>query len=76
MVRFGRTVDKGSLPVFSVETEDDARALIAFACPMTHHGEYYARELAQSQTLENLAAFSDRLAKSWDLIKASRNKVV
>ncbi len=38
-------------------------------CPQDHiTGKHFARELAAEQTLENLYAFSDKLAKAHDLI--------
>lgn len=58
--------------MFSVDTEDDAKLLISTACPMDYSGRYYARELAEDQTLENLYAFSDRLAEVWDRIERIR----
>jgi hypothetical protein len=48
--------------VFSVSTEREAKKLIVLACPMDDSGQYYARELAEDQTLANLYAFGDRLA--------------
>lgn len=64
MVRYGRTVpfDEGFLPVFSVNTEEDAKKLLTVACGTNEQGEFIARELAHEQTLENLYAFGDRLA--------------
>lgn len=56
------SVPKGSLPVFSVDNEEDAKRLIVAACPFEPGVGYYAAELADDQTLDNLAAFSDRLA--------------
>ena len=47
--------------MFSVNNEKEAKALISLACPMSLGGEYFAPELAEEQTLENLEAFSDRL---------------
>lgn len=61
-MRFGRTVDEGFLPVFSVENDSQAKSLIVATCPMDNDGNYYSRELAGGQTLENLRAFSDKLA--------------
>lgn len=61
-MRFGRTVEEGSLPVYSVDTEEEAKSLLVLACETNTDGEFIARELAHDQTLENLAAFSDRLA--------------
>lgn len=61
-VGFGRgPVPDGALPVFSVDSEDEAERLLAAACPRDHEGNLYARELAVDQTLENLEAFSQRL---------------
>ncbi len=65
-MRYGRIVEKGALAVFSVDTEEQARALLSFTCPTNLAGEYIATELAVEQTLENLDAFSDRLAEAWD----------
>ncbi len=62
MVGFGRNLPDGYLPVFSVDTEDEADELLRFACGTLPDGSYFARELILEQTLENLAAFSDRLA--------------
>lgn len=56
----------GRLPVFTTDTEAEARALIALACPMNMDGDYYAPELAQEQTIENLRAFTARLADLYD----------
>lgn len=62
MVRYGRTVEDGALPVYSTDTEEEAKALIVAACPRDRiTGEYYAPELVERQNLRNLAAFSQRL---------------
>lgn len=59
---YGRTCPKGYLAVYSVDTEEQARRLIATACPLARDGSgYYAPELANEQTLETLSAFGDRL---------------
>jgi hypothetical protein len=68
-VGYGRSVPNGHLPVFSVDTEEEARTLITMACPMDLSGQHFARELAIEQTLENLEAFSDRLEQCWKLVK-------
>jgi hypothetical protein len=47
--------------VYSVADDEEARMLIATGCPRDNKGTYYARELAQEQTLENLKKFSDKL---------------
>lgn len=58
---FGTKLKEGTLPVYSVGTEKEAQSLITLTCPTSEHGEYFAPELAQEQTLENLQKFSDRL---------------
>ncbi len=52
--------------MFTTNTEAEARALIALACSCNYDGEYIARELVHEQTLENLYAFSARLADLYD----------
>jgi hypothetical protein len=41
---------------------------------MGYDGHYYARELAEEQTLENLQLFSDKLQRCWDLLQKNRRK--
>lgn len=67
-MRYGRSVPEGFLPVFSVDSDDEARALIVAACPRGLDGEYYARELAEAQTLANLEAFSTKLDRIHDIM--------
>jgi hypothetical protein len=77
VVRYGRTVEPGFLPVYSVDTEEEAKRLLALACPKNLDGEYYARQLTEEQTLENLDVFSDHLHKCQQIISAkSRAKGV
>jgi hypothetical protein len=59
----------GFLPVFSVDTDEEARRLIVATCKLGNDGEYYATELLREQTLENLMKFSDRLAEVHDIMK-------
>jgi hypothetical protein len=73
-VGYGRDIPEGSLPVFSVDTEKEAKMLIVAACQTNISGEYIAKELAREQTLENLEAFSNRLAETWELIKPNEQK--
>lgn len=56
--------------MFSVDTEEEAKSLIVATCPMGYDGEYYARELAEEQTLENLYAFGEKIAAAHDRTKA------
>lgn len=71
-MRYGRSVPDGFLPVFSVDTEQEAKDLIVLCCPRDDNGVHYARELAAEQTLENLQAFSDKLARGWDMMQAAK----
>lgn len=66
MVGYGRVTPEGKLPVFSVDTEEQAKMLIIMTCPRDMEGNHYARELAREQTLENLALFSDKIQTCWD----------
>ena len=59
--------------MFIVDTEEEAKALIVAACPLNYEGEYFSRELAQEQTLENLQAFSDKLAYCWQLMEEAKS---
>ena len=69
-MRYGRSVpiDAGFLPVFSVDTEEDAESLLILACPRNMDGEFVARELVHEQTLDNLQAFSDKLAQCYQIL--------
>ena len=62
VVGFGTVVPDGHLPVFSTDTEEQARRLLIAACGTNIKREFIAKELAQEQTLVNLQAFSERLA--------------
>jgi hypothetical protein len=55
------TVPRGFLPVFSVGSMEEARALLVLACPRNVDHEFVAPELAEAQNLDNLAAFGARL---------------
>ncbi len=68
-MRYGRTVEPGFLPVYSVDSEEEARDLLTLACQTNLDGEYVARELVEEQTLEKLAAFGDRLAKTHAIMR-------
>jgi hypothetical protein len=61
VVRYGRTCPEGFLPIFSVETEDEAERLLTAACKRGRDGDFIAPELVHNQTLENLYSFGDRL---------------
>lgn len=67
---YGRRTPNGSLPVFSVDTEKEAKDLIVMTCGTNVLGQYIARELVHEQTLENLYAFGARLADAYKFMKA------
>jgi hypothetical protein len=54
------------MPVFTVNDEKEATMLVALACPRGFDGKYYAPELAQDQTFENLEAFGNRLEELYN----------
>ena len=72
IVGHGSRVPSGSLPVFSVGDKREAQELLVLACQTNLHGDFVASELVHEQTLENLAKFSDRLAKAHAIIKKRR----
>lgn len=67
-MRYGAVAPEGFLPVYSVDSEDEAHRLLVLTCSRDYgrggSGEFIARELAREQTIENLEAFSLRLAKA------------
>ena len=73
-MRYGRSVPSGFLPVFSTNTEDEARALLTLACPTNRDGDFVAPELAREQTIDNLMAFSDRLQRCWEMMEDRKDR--
>lgn len=64
MVRFGRAGEcpKGFLPVHSVDTPEQAKALLTLACQTNRNGEYIARELVHpDRSISDLELFATRL---------------
>lgn len=59
-------VPNGSLPIFSVDTEEEARSLVVAACPRGYDGKYYSRELIANRTLETLYVFGEKIASYHD----------
>ena len=57
-------MDGGFLPVYSVDTEEEARALLVLACGTNAGGEFVARELVEDQSLEMLTSFGERLERT------------
>ena len=68
IVKYGRTCPEGFLPVFSVNTEDEAKKLLILVCPRNENGEFVAPELAREQTLDNLWAFGDKLERAYGMM--------
>ncbi len=68
-MRYGRSIEKGFLPVYSVGDEEEAKDLIVLTCPTFPDGTHYARELANEQTLENLQKISDKLHEAHGHLK-------
>ena len=73
-MRYGRTVEKGFLPVYSVDSAEEARDLLIAACDTNVEREFVARETVEEQTLENLYAFGRRLADVHERIKRRRRE--
>lgn len=71
-MRVGLTCPAGHLPVYSAATEREARVLVAAVCPLSATGHYVAPELAEEQTIENLARFSWRLHAAAERMRAKR----
>lgn len=51
-----------------MDTESEAKRLVVMACKRDLKGNLFAPELAQQQTLENLEAFSARLAHVHEIL--------
>lgn len=72
-MRYGRSCPPGFLPVYSVDTEEEAQKLLVAACGTNLQGEFIARELADEQTIDRLRAFGDRLAEVHQRISKPRS---
>lgn len=71
-MRYGRGAPpKGFLPVFSVNTEEEAQELLIAACSHRADGHFYSDELSRSQDLEMLQRFSDKLDRIYNIQRAS-----
>jgi len=60
---------KGFLPVFSVNSEEEARKLIVATCSRGADGKFYSAELAVVQTLDVLEQFSRKLERVYSLMQ-------
>lgn len=69
VVTYGRKCPEGFLPVFSVDSEQEAIDLLTLTCPKNAMGQWFSRELAMNQSLETLDSFSDTLHEAYELMK-------
>jgi len=61
----------------SVDTEEEAKALLTLGCQTNYDGDYIAKELIHEQTLDNLSQFGERLNQLYeDYIKPNKEKEV
>lgn len=67
-MRFGLKCEDGFLPVYSVGSEKEARALLTMCCGTNNEGEFVARELMNEQNMGNLLTFGLRLHKMHELL--------
>lgn len=65
---YGRSTPDGSLPVYSVGTEEEAEELLVMACPTNSEGRFVAPDLVQEQTIENLEKFGLRLDRYHEIL--------
>jgi len=83
-VAVGRTVPKGFLPVYSVDTIAEAKHLVRAVCKLGYDGKYYSEALAVAREgpeprtvaeidrqLASLNVFSDQLDAAHEHIKAN-----
>ena len=66
MVQYGTVVPDGFLPVFSVDTEEEAEQLLVLCCGRNLDGDFVADELLEEQTIPNLLRFGERLERVWE----------
>lgn len=65
-MRYGRSVEEGFLPVFAVDTEEEAKSLLVLCCQKQRVNgklEFIAKELLHDQSIENLEGFGERLKR-------------
>jgi hypothetical protein len=68
-VRYGRgACPEGFLPIFSVNSEDEAQRLLVATCSRGLDGNYYANEMAREQSLAQFVVFGQKLERVYALI--------
>jgi uncharacterized membrane protein len=82
-VSVGRTVPKGFLPVYSVDTAEEARSLVVATCSRGLDGKYYSDILAAAREteaksnadierqLDSLNVFADKLDAAHERLVAN-----
>ena len=63
-MRVGQVCPKGFLPIYSVDTEEEAHRLVEITCPRNPDGTYFSRHLAEGQSIERLFEFGEQLDKA------------
>lgn len=61
IVRYSATIEEGFLPVFSVDSDEEALALILSVCGQNPFGELVDPRVSEGQDLDDLYALSNRL---------------
>jgi hypothetical protein len=73
-VRVGQVCPRGFLPVYSTDTEEEARRLVVMCCSLGAGGRYYANEvmgLDGDARIEGFNAFGRRLAEAHARLRAA-----
>ena len=76
-VQVGTVCPKGFLPVYSVDTEEDAKMLVTLACPLGLDNLHYAPELVGTsgdERIRKFVAFGKRLVKIHQMMKKRMKK--
>lgn len=68
----GEKIHTGALPVFSVDTYDDADSLRTLHCRLARDGSGVYRLNTPPETLTGLYAWTDKLRASYDAMLARR----
>lgn len=69
-MRYGRgAVPQGFLPVFSTDTEEEARAVIVATCSRNRDGTYYSHDLAREQSIDQLFHLSAKMERVYANIR-------
>ena len=65
-MRYGRgACPEGFLPIFSVNSEDEAKRLLVVTCSLGPDRHYYSNEMAADQSIEQFARFGQKLARAY-----------